>query len=689
MPISFAQLAKKLSFTEGEMEKKILELGFEVTPQIENELADMIIEEVLGKREKSAADVYDQLAEEEKNKEIIKSQRKQKAGKLVKKTESRSVPRYEKTEPKKGQIEVGDVITVKELAEKTGVSPAVLIGALMKNGVLANINQVIDFDTAMIITADSGVHLKRAHGAASAEDIFRGNLDNLLKEDDTSAMRTRAPVVCVMGHVDHGKTTLLDAIRNAHVVDTEAGGITQHIGAYQVEHNGRKVTFLDTPGHEAFTAMRARGARVTDVAILVVAADDGIMPQTIEAINHAKEANVPIVVAINKMDKPDANPNKVKAELVEHGLQPEEWGGQTIMVPISAKKKEGIDDLIESVLLLADVMNLKANPDRPAVATVIESHLDTSLGPVATILVNTGTLKLSDNFIVGSTFGRVKTMKDHAKRALKILGPSDTAQISGLHAPVESGQILQMVENEKIARERSSQVGNLVREELIQSGMGMQEILQRIKEGTLKLLKVVLKADTQGSLEAIKQALAKVKNEDVAIKVIHNGVGAISESDVMMAAASPGTLVIGFHTDVSVHVERLAERMHIEVVNYKVIYELIEDLKKILTGMLQPEVLLVELGKAKVLKVFFTGKNEMVVGVNIIEGSLFKKAKLRVMRNGVQIGDGTLAALKLVNEDMDRLDKGTDCGARYAGKICLEEGDILEAWREEKKMKTL
>ncbi len=435
--------------------------------------------------------------------------------------------------------------------------------------------------------------------------------------------------------------------------------------------------------------MRARGARVTDVAILVVAADDGIMPQTVEAINHAKEAGVPVVVAINKMDKPDANPNKIKAELVEHGLQSEDWGGQTIMVPISAKKREGIDELLESVLLTADVMDLRANPKRPAVASVVESHLDIGLGPVATILVNTGTLNVGDNFIVGQTYGRVKLMKDPYKKSLQSIGPSDTAQIAGLNAPVESGQILQVVASEKDARLKAMQVHNMAKEELITAGMGMQEILQRIKEGTLKLLKVVLKADTQGSLEAIKQALAKVKNDDVAIRVIHSGVGSISESDVMMAAASPGTLVLGFHTTANVQVERLAERMGIEVVTYKIIYELIDDLKKILTGMLQPEVLLIELGKFKVLKVFFTGKNEMVVGGSIIEGRMERKSKLRVIRNGEKIGEGQLGGLKLVNEDVDMLEKGTECGARYMGKILLEEGDVLEAWKEEKKMKTL
>ncbi len=686
MAIALPDLASKLGLTESEMRKVLLELGFEDSEKIEDDVADLVKDEITGRREKSAAEVYEELVEEEQEKEIVKGQRKQKAGKVVKKT-----PTSYRTEAagKKGAVEIPEMISVKELAEKSGLSAAVLIGALMKNGILANLNQVIDFDTASIITDGTGVQLKKQLSDAKAEDIFKGNLEKLLGDEDKSDLKPRPPVVCVMGHVDHGKTTLLDAIRNANVVASEAGGITQHIGAYQVECKGQKITFLDTPGHEAFTAMRARGARATDIAILVVAADDGVMPQTIEAINHAKEAGTPIIVAINKIDKPDANLNKIKAELVEYGLQSEEWGGQTIMVPISAKNKQGIDQLLEAVLLVSEVLELKANPNRPAVATVVESHLDPNLGPVATILVNTGSLSVADNFIVGQTFGRVKKMRDHTGKSLRTLGPSDTAQIAGLHDPVESGQILQAVKDEKMARQRAMQVHDMAREEMLSAGMGMQEILQRIKDGSLKLLKIVMKADTQGSLEAIKQALAKIKNDDVAIKVIHSGVGSITESDVLMGAASPGTLVVGFHTEAGAHVKRLAERMGIEVVTYKIIYELIEDLKKILTGMLQPEVLLLELGKFKVMKIFFTGKGEYVVGGKITEGVLKSKCNVRVLRDGKPIGDGKIIGLKLVNEDMVELEKGTECGVRYSGKVALEEHDVLEAWKEEKKMKTL
>lgn len=689
MPVEYAKLASKLGFTESEMEKQILGLGFELQDQYEDELAEMIIEELSGKKEKDVLEVYTELREAEMEKEIVKSQRKQKAGKITKTVSKKDGP-LEKTVTQTEQVEISEMISVKELAEKTGIGPAQLIGALMKNGILANINQLIDFDTASIITESLGVKLSKKRGEAAAKDIFAGNIEKLLEEDDKSLLKHRAPVVSVMGHVDHGKTSLLDAIRDTDVVASEAGGITQHIGAYKVDKDGKNITFLDTPGHEAFTAMRARGARATDIAILVVAADDGVMPQTEEAINHAKDAGIPIIVAINKMDKPGANPDRVKAELAERGLQPEEWGGDTIMVPISAIKKQGIDKLLESVLLVAEVLELKANPNRPAVGTVIESHLDPSFGPVATVLINTGALVIGDNVVIGKAYGKVKMMRDHTGKKLQKLLPSDTAQIAGLSETVQSGQILQVFKDEKTSRAHAEQIVEMFRnEELLRSGMGMQEILTRIKEGSLKLLKVIIKADTIGSLEAIKQSLAKVKNDNVAIKIIHSGVGTITESDVMMATASTGTMVIGFHTSASPHVMQLAERTRIEVVNYQIIYELIEDLKKILSGLLQPETIHLELGKFKVLKVFFTGKGEMVVGGEVTEGVIQSNCKARVLRDRGHIGDGEITGLKLVNENAKELSKGEQCGVRYKGKIKLEEHDVLEAWKIEKKMKTL
>ncbi|MFT7184262.1 MAG: translation initiation factor IF-2 [Oceanicoccus sp.] len=695
MAITLPQFASKLGLTEAKMKKTILELGFEADEEITDDVAELIMDELAGRTGKTGAELYAEESEVTREREIVKKQRKQMAGKGSIGKKRKTGKRVESTIAI-GAVEVSDQISVKELAEKTGLSAAVLIGGLMKNGILANINQVIDFDTAVIIT-DGRVELKKKRSEGSAEDIFLGNLASLIQEDDKADLEERPPVVCVMGHVDHGKTTLLDALRDANVVEGESGGITQHIGAYQVKINDKAITFLDTPGHEAFTAMRARGARATDVAILVVAADDGVMPQTIEAINHAKDAGVPIVVAVNKMDRPGANPDRVKAELAEHGLQPEEWGGDTIMVNVSALKKQGLKELLESVILVSDVLELKANPDRPAVATVVESHLDPNMGPVATVLVNTGTLNIQDNFIVGQTYGRVKTMTDYRGKKVKAIGPSGTVKIAGLNDPVESGQILQVMKDERTARQRANKVQLMHQEEMIKSGMGMQEILQRIKEGSLKMLKIVVKADTQGSLEAIKQSLAKVRSDDVAIKVIHSGVGNISESDVMMGAASPGTLVLGFHTTANLHVRKLAERYGIEVVTYSVIYEIIEDLTKILKGMLEPEIIHVDLGRFLVKKIFWTGKDSMVVGGVINKGKLIAKCDVNVFRGEksehseeqVPIFTGKIDGLKLVNEDIKELEHGNECGITFKGKLKLKEGDILEAWTEEKKMKTL
>lgn len=687
MSITHSKLASKVGLTESELEGQILALGFEIAEEYDDELGTLVVDELTGKKEHDVVDVYTEITEAEMEKEIVKSQRKQMAGKVT--TKKKQDYRIDMT-AKGGTVEIPEMISVKELAEKTGVSAAVLIGALMKNGILANINQVIDFDTASIITDGLNVKLVKKRGEAATKDLFTGNLEALLAEDDKSVLKVRPPVVSVMGHVDHGKTSLLDAIRDANVVASEAGGITQHIGAYQVEKNGKKITFLDTPGHEAFTAMRARGARATDIAILVVAADDGVMPQTEEAINHAKDAGIPIIVAINKMDKPGANPDRVKAELAERGLQPEEWGGDTIMVPVSALKRQGIDKILESILLVAEIKELKANPNRPAVGTIIEAHVDASLGPVATILINTGHLEVGDNFVIGKTYGRVKLMKDHTGKKVKELLPSDTAQIAGFGEAVQSGQVLQVVKDEKTARQQASKIKEMHHdEELLKGGMGMSEILLRIKEGSLKLLKVIIKADTNGSLEAIKHSLAKVKSDDVAIKIIHSGVGAITESDVMMATASPGTIVIGFHTEANTQVRQLAEKSGIEVVTYQIIYELINDLTKILSGMLQPEVINVELGKFKVMQIFFSGKGEMVAGGKIIDGVIQNKSQVRVMRGGEKIGTGEIVDLRLVNEVAKELEKGQECGIRYKGKIKLEDGDILEAWKTEKKMKTL
>ncbi len=714
MSTKLTDLAVKLGIELKELKEKIKNLGFELSAKartIDDETAELVFAELSGKEKteqkstdavglgeaieeapENVAELYDELIHEKQERELVKSQRKMTAGKDEKKKKEEK--RAETVEVDRGAfVEIGDTISVKEFAEKTGIKLAKIIGELMKNGILANINQSIDFDTAQIIADEVGVSLRRKREAAGAQDFLSGDISNLLKEDDPALLKTRPPVVCVMGHVDHGKTKLLDAIRHTDVVAGEAGGITQHIGAYQVEKKGKLITFLDTPGHEAFTAMRARGAKVTDIAILVVAADEGVKPQTIEAINHAKEAGVPIIVAMNKIDKPDANPDRVKGELAEQGLQPEDWGGKTVIVPVSALKKEGIDDLLEMILLTAEMENLKANPNREAVGTVIEAHLDHSLGPVATILVNTGTLKLTDNVIVGNTFGRIKLMKDCYGKITRLAVPSTPVLIAGLNKTPKSGDILQVVRDEKTARQKAEEITLLSKSADESRSSGINQVLTQLKSD--KILKVILKADTKGSLEAIKQSMQKIKDEDVALKVIHDGVGSITESDIMMAAASRG-VVIGFQVDFdSPHAQKTAEREQVEVRKYKIIYELLEDIKKFLSGLISPEVKLVVIGRAVVKQIFLTKKREMIIGCSVLSGKIANKAKLKVIRGVTKdnedniVGEGVIDSIKKVDQAVKEIGEGNDCGIKFVGDVALIEGDILEAYKMEEQRRII
>lgn len=637
---------------------------------------------------KETIKVYEEFIDKELDKEIIKSQRKMTAGKEAPKAASKfkkSAPLPPPPRIIPSEVEIADAVTVKEFSEKTGLNPVKIIGELMKNGILANINQTIDFETAVIIADDFGIKLKRKRAAALAEDISGGNLEILLHEKDEADLVTRPPIVTVMGHVDHGKTKLLDAIRETDVVSTEAGGITQHIGAYQVEKNGRKITFIDTPGHEAFTSMRARGARVTDVAILVVAADEGVKPQTIEALNHAKEAAVPIIVAINKIDKEDINIDRVKAQLAELGLQPEDWGGKTPMVPVSALTGEGIPMLLEIILLIADLENLRANPNRPAVSTVIEAHLDKNLGPVSTILVNTGTLKIHNAVICGDIYGRIKIMRNYAGQNLESAGPATPVQIAGLSKTPHVGDIVQVVLNADEARRKADEI-HLLREKLsgFSSAESLERIMSAIQAGKLKTLKVVLKGDTLGSLDALKLSIAQVKKDEVSVKIIHSGVGAITESDVMMASASGG-IAIGFNTTASLHVREVAEKSGVQVFTYQIIYQLIDDLKKILSGLLEPEVTEVVLGRAEVRKIFLSEKKYMIAGCRVVSGKIENKTHLRVFRSEAAIGEGFLDTLKRINDVVHEISEGHECGIKFYGEIKLEEGDIIESWKEERK----
>lgn len=696
MSTKIADLAEKLEISQKELKEKIVELGFELSKKdkvIDDETAELIFEELSPKSE-DIAEIYDEMIAEEREREIVKSQRKQTAGRgdtKAKKTEE--TEEIEETKEKITEFEIAESIRVKEFSEKTGINAAKIIGELMKNGILANINQQIDFETAQIIAEDLGIKLKRIREAAGAEEIMSGDISNLIQEDNSEDLEERPAVVCVMGHVDHGKTKLLDAIRETDVVAGESGGITQHIGAYQVHKKNKLITFLDTPGHEAFTSMRARGAKVTDVAILVVAADEGMKPQTIEAMNHAKDAGVPIIVAVNKMDKPEANLDKVKGELTEHGLQAEDWGGKTIVAPVSALKGEGIDDLLDMVLLTSEMQELKANPNREAVGTVVEAHLDQSLGPVATILVNTGTLKISNSVIVGNTYGRIKLMQDHNGKALRTAGPSCPVLIAGLNKTPKSGDILQVVKNEKVARERSEEITLMDKEQSRTKMSAANQVISQVKAE--KVLKLIVKADTKGSMEAIKQSIAKIKDDEVAVKIIHSGVGTITESDVMMASAGKG-FIAGFHADFdSPVVSKIAEKENVDVRKYTIIYNLLEDIKKILTGLLEPEIIEKVIGRAEVKQVFLSKKKELIFGTRVLSGKLSQGAKLKIIRGVTEededniVGQGQINSLRKVDEQVKEIKEGNECGIKYTGDLDVQVGDIIEAFIEEEKHRTI
>ena len=579
-------------------------------------------------------------------------------------------------------VEIPDTITVKEFAEKTGVQVPEVVSTLMKNGVMASINQNIDFDTAAIVAEEMDIQVKKTQAEVSAEELMAGNLSDLLKENDPSVLKPRPPIVTVMGHVDHGKTAILDAIRKTDVVSGEAGGITQKIGAYQVDNDGRLITFLDTPGHEAFTSMRARGAQITDVVVLVISADEGIKPTTVEAIDHAKEAGVPILVAINKMDRETADPDRVKGELAGHDLQPEEWGGKTPVVLCSAKTGQGIDELLDSILILSELEELKANPSRPAVATVVESHLDSSLGPVASIVVNAGTLRNGDSIVCGATSGRIKYMADAIGENLDEVGPSGAVRISGLSAVPKTGDILQVVQDEKEAKSLLSKIQEARDRD---RKRGLADLITRLSEGQMTMLKIVLKADSQGEIEAIRGALSKIEKESQGVKVmpkiIHTACGNITESDVMMAAASDG-IVLGFNVIVSSRVEEIARMQGVKVKLYDVIYELIDDVESLLAGLVEPEEEEKVLGHLEVRGLFFRKKSDQVIGGMITDG-VFKRVPFRIMRDGEEVGTGRITNVKHADKDVKESKAGRECGLRIECSVDILEGDVIEGFVRE------
>jgi len=571
-------------------------------------------------------------------------------------------------------IQIGESITVQDLARKMNKNAAELIKKLMMLGVMATINQEIDADTAGILAGEFGMEVE-VLPEETPEDLIEE------VEDNPADLVPRPCVVTVMGHVDHGKTSLLDAIRHANVVAGEAGGITQHIGAYQVEHNGKKITFLDTPGHEAFTAMRARGAQVTDIAILVVAADDGVMPQTIEAINHSKAANVPIIVAINKIDKPGANPDRVKQELTEHGLVPEEWGGDLICVNVSAKAKINLDELLEMILLVAEVQDYKANPKRLARGTVVEAELDKGRGPVATVLVQTGTLNVGDAIVAGTAFGRVRAMVDDKGRRVKKAGPSTPVEVLGLSGVPEAGDVFYAVADEKIARAVASKRINKKREEemKVTSKVSLDDLFKRIKEGEVKDLNIIIKADVQGSIEALKQALERLSTDEVRVKPIHGGVGAITETDIMLASAS-NAIIIGFNVRPDTNARKAAEAEQVDMRLYRVIYNAIEDVKAAMEGMLEPDLKEIVLGRVEVRQTFKVSKVGTIAGCYVLEGKIVRDSQVRVIRDGIVVHEGKLDSLKRFKDDAKEVAQGYECGLTIENFNDIQEGDIIEAF---------
>lgn len=664
------ELAKELNISSKELIELLMnEFSVDVKNHmsvIEDEDAELI-KELLGETakdsEKTIVDEYEEILSEEVNNQAKKKKKKKNDDVVDAVGEGGS-----------GVVEIGETITVKELAEKIGKPTADVIKTLIFTGVMAGINQEIDFATAekvcekyecLVVKKEEKEELE----VVEDEEVIE---ENLVK---------RPPIVTVMGHVDHGKTSLLDSIRKANVTAHEAGGITQHIGAYTVNLNGEKLTFLDTPGHEAFTAMRARGAQVTDVVILVVAADDGIMPQTKEAISHCKAAEVPMIVAINKIDRPGANIDRVKQELTEYELVAEDWGGDTICVPVSAKTGENIEQLLEMVLLTAEMAELKADPKRKAKGTVIEAKLDKGRGAVATLLIQNGTLNVGDSILVGSTYGRIRAMFDDKGKSIKSAGPSIPVEILGLSEVPSAGDRFAVVKDEKTARNMAEIRKQKLKDESFHSAnrVSLEDLYSQIQEGTVKELGIIVKADVQGSVQAIKQSLEKLSTDDVKVRVIHGGVGAITETDVTLAAAS-NALLIGFNVRPDSNASTIADKEGVDIKTYRIIYDAIEDVKSAMIGMLDPEYKEVINGKAEVRMVYKISSVGTIAGCYVLDGKIIRNSEVRVIRDGIVIFESSLASLKRFKDDAKEVNAGYECGLSVERFNDLKEGDIIESF---------
>ena len=612
----------------------------------------------------------------QKSKQYRKKKPQGMRAKSKKETEAQRLARIaEQRKKQQIKITVPEEITVGDLAKLLRMTATEVIKKLMSLGVMATVNEVIDYDTAEIVATELGAKVEKEVVVTIEDQIIEEEV-----EDDENAV-TRPPVVCVMGHVDHGKTSILDAIRNTEVTSTEAGGITQAIGAYQVDVDGQKITFLDTPGHAAFTAMRARGAMATDIAVLVVAADDGIMPQTVEAINHAKAAGVEIIVAINKMDKEGANPDKVMQQLTEHELVPEEWGGDVICVPVSAKTKMGIDKLLETILLVSEMAELKANPDRQAKGVVIEAKLDKGRGPIATLLVQNGTLNAGDIVVAGTAVGKIRAMSDYHGKPIETAGPSVPVEIMGLDSAPMSGDEFNAVSDEKLARALVEQRKAKAKEEefkLFQK-VTLDTLFDTISEGEMKELNIIVKADVQGSVEAVKQSLLKIENDEVNVKIVHGAVGAVSESDVMLAEASKA-IIVAFNTGVEQIAADNAKRDGVEIKQYDIIYDAIEDIERAMRGMRAPKYRDVDTGEVEVREVYKISSAGTIAGSLVTSGTIKRDGKVRVIRNGKQIADVKLANLKRFKDEVKEVSSGYECGISLDGWDDIQSGDILQAY---------
>ncbi|ACL69541.1 translation initiation factor IF-2 [Halothermothrix orenii] len=679
------KLAKELGKSSKELVNILNDLGVEVSSHmstVEDETAELV---------KGMLQEEDKPEEKISKKEPDKKDRKKTKGK---KQMTRTATQKEGTEHgqkdtdrREMRVTVNPPLSVKELAEKADIPVNRIIKTLIGLGVMATVNHQIDEEIVKKLIDKMNLKIKISQGEDKEEKPDKVQTDIKDKPED---LELRPPIVTVMGHVDHGKTTLLDVIRETRVAESEAGGITQHIGAYQAVVQNKKITFIDTPGHEAFTAMRARGARLTDIAILVVAADDGVMPQTVEAINHAKAADIPIIVAINKVDKSNAQPDMVKQQLTEHGLVPEDWGGDTICVPISALKKKNIDELLEMVLLVAEMEELKANPDRPAEGVIVESQLDKGRGPVATVLVKNGTLKVGDPILAGYTHGKVRAMINDQGKRIKEALPSTPVEVLGFSDVPAAGDYVQVLEDEKEARAIAEERLQKKQERDLQHDgrISLDGLYQQIKEGGVKELNLIIKGDVHGSIEALRESLVKLSTDEVTVNIIHTGVGAINETDVNLASAS-NAIIIGFNVRPDSNARKLAEREKVEIKTYRVIYKIIEDLKDAMAGMLEPELKEEVTGRAEVRATFKVPNVGTVAGLYVKEGFINRNNKVRLLRDGVVVYEGDIASLKRFKNDVREVKEGYECGLGIEGYNDIKEGDQIETYTYREIKRTL